>query len=65
MVGVLSELAKQGFEEYMAEQIQQIAKTGEPSDPEFREKLNVYLGLIERGMSPKAAKAVMNWYMER
>jgi len=48
----------------MQEQIRRIAESGVPGDPEFREKLNVYLGLIVRGSSIKAAKRVMDWYME-
>jgi len=56
-------LAESRWERYMEEQIRQIADTGVPPDPEFREKLNVYLGLIERGASIKAAKRVMDWYM--
>jgi len=50
------------FERYMAAQIEEIAQTGEPSDPEFEQRLKIYLKMIQGGMSAKAAKAVMDWY---
>jgi len=52
------------FEAYMAAQIEKIAETGKPSDPKFKQRFKLYLKMIEGGMSVKAAKAVMNWYME-
>jgi len=47
----------------MAEEIGKIAEGAEDADPEFKEQLNMYLGLIERGASIKAAKRVMDWYV--
>jgi len=51
------------FERYMAAQIEKIAGGQPEVDPEFKPLLHLYLKMIEGGMSVKAAKAVMNWYM--
>jgi len=51
------------FERYLAEQIEKIAGGQPEVDPKFKPLLKLYLKMIEGGMSVKAAKAVMNWYM--
>jgi len=51
------------FERYLTEQIEKIAEGQPEVDPKFKLLLELYLKMIEGGMSAKAAKAVMNWYM--
>jgi len=60
----VSDLAKVSFEEYMTEQIKKIA-SGESIDRElWEERMKLYLNLVSGGMSPKAARAVMDSYVE-
>jgi len=52
------------FEEYMTEQITKIAN-GEPiARAEWEERMKLYLNLVSSGMSPKAARAVMDSYLK-
>jgi len=60
----VSDLAKVSFEEYMTEQIKKIA-SGDPIDRElWEERMKLYLNLVSGGMSPKASRAVMDWYIK-
>jgi len=60
----VSELAKISFEEYMTSTIEKMAK-GDPYDRElWEERMKLYLNLVSGGMSPKAARAVMELYMK-
>jgi len=48
----------------MTKQIEKIAR-GEPIDRQaWEERMKLYLNLVAGGMSPKAARAVMDSYVE-